>query len=383
MMALCLLTVSCSGDDESGGSGPAGNVFDTLVGSEWQSAYFNVGDNGEYEEGTTLLKFTTDTRAEEHIVYNGKSWNSDGEYESYSGESDAFYEYTVSDGKIILRNTDNDFGNEMTLTPVSGNMLTDGTHTYTLVKAGTGMEDGIETGGNPDTGIADFVTNPVKTFSMEFAQGARDFKVEYVYSGNKVVRMLRSGNSSASYALSYSDSEVTAESAIRTYTFGLGSFGYANYFTASDYGAWSCRASGDNDGYITFFSADTGLYRYFMITYRSGNVSRIEEYRENGELYCTYDFTYTSQVNKNGLYPEASIINTDIEFLRYLGFLGKPCRNLVDKIDFKPVDSSYGTMEFTYDYDAGGNVTSYQYSSDCIYITTSRRQPSPVFKFTY
>lgn len=85
-------------------------------------------------------------------------------------------------------------------------------------------------GGNPETGIADFVTTPVRTFEMEFAQGSRDFKVEYVYSGNKVVRMLRSGSSSASYALSYSYDEVTAKSSAYTYTFGLGSTGYANFF---------------------------------------------------------------------------------------------------------------------------------------------------------
>ena len=109
----------------------------------------------------------------------------------------------------------------------------------------------------------------------------------------------------------------------------------------------------------------------------------MEEYRNDGELYCTYTFSYTSRDNKNGLYPEASVINTNLEFLRYLGFLGLPSRKLVDKIDFKPADSSYGTMEFSYQFDSAGNVTSYQYTSDPIYKTTDRRQPSPVFRFTY
>ena len=381
LLAMCLLAASCSGDDGGGGSDV--DLFDTLVGSEWRSEGMYVGDNGEYEESESLLKFTSATRAEQHTVYSGMEWNFNGEYVPYSGEGDTFFEYTVSGGKIILRNTGDDSGMEWTLTPMGDNTLTDGSNVYTLVKAGTGTEDEAETGGNPETGIAGFVTNPVKTFSMEFSQGARDFKVEYEYSGNKVTRMLRSGSESASYTLSYSDTEVVAKSSLRTYTFGLGSYGYANYFTASDYGLWSCRASGDNDGYIKFFSVDGDDYHYFLITYSGGNISRIEEYDRDGNLACTYNFSYTSKVNRNGLYPEASFINTDIEFLRYLGFLGKPCRNLVDKIDFKPADSSYGTMEFTYEFDSQGNVTSYRYTSDPVYITTDRRKPSPVFKFTY
>lgn len=382
LLSLAMTAVSCGGDDDDDGTGGGGDILSTLVGSEWSSEYFQVGSNGEYEEGTLLLKFVSADRAEQHTKYSGKEWNSNGQYTSYSGEGDTFYTYTVSDGKITL--TDTGGYGSFTLTPAGGNTLTDGSRIYTLVKAGTGGGGSVETGGNPNTGIADFVTKPVKTFEMEFAQGSRDFKVEYVYSGNKVVNMLRSGASSASYTLSYTDSEVKAEASARSYTFGLGATGYANFFRDGDGNLWSCRTSGDNDGYMRFFSVDLSYdNRYYMVTYSGGNVSRVEEYRNIDELYCTYDFSYTTRDNKNGLYPEASIINTDLEFLRYLGFLGQPSRKLVDKIDFKPIDSSYGTMEFSYEFDSDGNVTSYQYTSDPIYKTTNRRQPSPVFKFTY
>ena len=389
MMLLCCAVVSsCGGDDDGGsGGGTTGSILDRLVGSEWKGSYFQVSENGEYEEGTMTLKFTSSDRAEQHTAYSGMEWNSNGEYVEYSGESDTFYEYVISDGKITL--TDTGGYGSFTLTPSGNNMLVYGSTVYRLVKEGTGDDTGGsqgsgDVGGNPETGIADFVTTPVRTFEMEFAQGSRDFKVEYVYSGNKVTRMLRSGSSSASYALSYSYDEVTAKSSAYTYTFGLGSTGYANFFRDGADGAWSCRTSGDNDGYMRYFSIENPYdYRYYMVSYSGGNVSRVEEYRNDGELYCTYTFSYTSRDNKNGLYPEASVINTNLEFLRYLGFLGQPSRKLVDKIDFKPADSSYGTMEFSYQFDSAGNVTSYQYTSDPIYKTTDRRQPSPVFRFTY
>lgn len=380
----CAGLTSCSDDDgDNNGGGSADDVLATLVGSEWSGEYYHVGDEGEYEEGTLTLKFTSSDRAEEHGVYQGKQWNVDGEYVSYSGENDTFYEYTVSNGQIFMNDTDGFISR--TLTPVDGSTLTDGSTLYTLVKAGTGADPGeVDPGGNPATGIADFVSAPVRTFAMEFAQGSRNFKVEYMYSGNKVTRMLRSGASAGSYSLSYADDEVSAVADAQRYTFGLGATGFANYFRDGDGNAWSCRTSGDNDGYMRYFSIEDPYdYRYYLVSYSGGNVSRVEEYHGAGELYCTYDFSYTATDNKNGLYPEASIINIGLEFLRYLGFLGQPSRKLVDKIDFKPIDSSYGTMEFSYEFDARGNVTSYQYTSDPIYPTTDRRQPSPVFRFTY
>ena len=249
MMFLCCTALSsCGGDDDGGsGGGTTGSILDRLVGSEWKGEYFQVSENGEYEEGTMTLKFTSSDRAEQHTAYSGMEWNSNGEYVEYSGESDTFYEYVVSDGKITM--TDTGGYGSFTLTPSGNNTLVYGSTVYRLVKEGTGddtggSQGGGDVGGNPETGIADFVTTPVRTFKMEFAQGSRDFKVEYVYSGNKVVRMLRSGSSSASYALSYSYDEVTAKSSAYTYTFGLGSTGYANFFRDGADGAWSCRHVG-------------------------------------------------------------------------------------------------------------------------------------------
>lgn len=384
----CLAFTACSSDDDGdGGGGANGNPLDNLVGSEWSCEYYNVGDNGEYEEGTIQLMFVSSDRAEEHVTYSGMEWNIDDDYVRYSGTNDNFYTYTVSGNSVTLVNSDN--GYSKTLTLLDNTTLTEGTgDVYTLVKAGSGSGDddeggNVSVGGNPQTGIADFVSAPVRSFAMEFSQSSRDFKVEYDYAGNKVVRMRRSGTNSGSFAVTYTDSEVTAASQTASYTFGLGAPGYANYFRDKDGYVWSCRVSGDNDGYIRYFEIDNiNGRRYYTITYSGGNVSSIEEYHDQ-DLYCTYNFSYTGTDNKNGLYPEASIIDTGLEYLHYLGFLGLPSRKLVDKINFKPVDSSYGTMQFSYERDSEGNVTSYQYTSDPIYKTTNRRQPSPVFKFTY
>lgn len=95
MMLLCCAVVSsCGGDDDGGeGDGTTGSILDRLVGSEWKGSYFQVSENGEYEEGTMTLKFISGDRAEQHTAYSGMEWNSNGEYVEYSGESDTFYEY--------------------------------------------------------------------------------------------------------------------------------------------------------------------------------------------------------------------------------------------------------------------------------------------------
>ena len=135
LLAMCFFVVSCSNDDDEDG-GSSENVLKMLVGSEWESEDMYVGDNGEYEESENLLKFTSSTRAEQHTVYRGKEWNFEGEYVSYSGEVDNFFEYTVSDGKIILEDIDDEFDMKWTLTPMGNNKLTDGSNVYTLVKNG-------------------------------------------------------------------------------------------------------------------------------------------------------------------------------------------------------------------------------------------------------
>ena len=92
MMFLCCTALSsCGGDDDGGdGGGTTGSILDRLVGSEWKGEYFQVSENGEYEEGTMTLKFTSSDRAEQHTAYSGMEWNSNGEYVEYSGESDTF-----------------------------------------------------------------------------------------------------------------------------------------------------------------------------------------------------------------------------------------------------------------------------------------------------
>ena len=73
MMLLCCAVVSsCGGDDDGGeGDGTTGSILDRLVGSEWKGSYFQVSENGEYEEGTMTLKFTSSDRAEQHTTYSG------------------------------------------------------------------------------------------------------------------------------------------------------------------------------------------------------------------------------------------------------------------------------------------------------------------------
>lgn len=154
MMFLCCTPLSsCGGDDDGGsGGGTTGSILDRLVGSEWKGEYFQVSENGEYEEGTMTLKFTSSDRAEQHTAYSGMEWNSNGEYVEYSGESDTFYEYVISDGKITL--TDTGGYGSFTLTPSGNNMLVYGSTVYRLVKEGTGddtggSQGGGDVGGNP------------------------------------------------------------------------------------------------------------------------------------------------------------------------------------------------------------------------------------------
>ena len=92
----CLAFTACSSDDDGDGGGANGNPLDNLVGSEWSCEYYNVGDNGEYEEGTIQLMFVSSDRAEEHVTYSGMEWNIDDDYVRYSGTNDNFYTYTVS-----------------------------------------------------------------------------------------------------------------------------------------------------------------------------------------------------------------------------------------------------------------------------------------------
>lgn len=139
-LMLCLGLSSCSSDDENGGS----ISMSQLVGSEWKRSYTWVDmDNGAWEEGEGVLKFTSSSRAEEEVKYHGEDWkyNYDldcEEYKPYSGTSFSFYTYQVSDGKIILR--DEEYGNTITAT-LSGNRLTGGDdYQWTLVKAGSGDE---------------------------------------------------------------------------------------------------------------------------------------------------------------------------------------------------------------------------------------------------
>ena len=141
-LMLCLGLSSCSSDDENGGS----ISMSQLVGSEWKRSYTWVDmDNGAWEEGEGVLKFTSSSRAEEEVKYHGEDWkyNYDldcEEYKPYSGTSFSFYTYQVSDGKIILR--DEEYGNTITAT-LSGNRLTGGDdYQWTLVKAGSGDEEG-------------------------------------------------------------------------------------------------------------------------------------------------------------------------------------------------------------------------------------------------
>ena len=135
MMLLCCTALSsCGGDDDGGsGGGTTGSILDSFVGCEWKGSYFQVSENGEYEEGTMKKK------------KNKKKFNSNGEYVEDSGESDTFYEYVISDGKITL--TDTGGYGSFTLTPSGNNTLVYGSTVYRLVKEGTGDDTGGNHGG--------------------------------------------------------------------------------------------------------------------------------------------------------------------------------------------------------------------------------------------
>lgn len=134
---LCTTLSGCSSENEGDGE----FKMSQLVGSEWTAEYGWIDeDNGDYEEGTSNLIFTSSSSVTEHTKYHGKHWEYNynlgiDEYKSYNGESDYFYNYTVSGNDIIL--DINEFGDKLTLHN-SGNKLIekDGDRIWTLIKAG-------------------------------------------------------------------------------------------------------------------------------------------------------------------------------------------------------------------------------------------------------
>lgn len=267
---------------------------------------------------------------------------------------------------------------------LEGNSLIgEGDYSWTLVKAGTGSTE-TPVGGNPETGIASFVTAPVRSFEISKEYNRGNIKAVYDYSGNKVVRIRVSGSTSGSYSLSYTNEKVTMTSMDETVDFNLNENGYTNSWYKAERNRFYYNEY-DSNGYLTRIMLDDNgsLYEY-RITVNNGNITYIEKLEAGfRNVIDTFTFKYSDKENKNGLYPESCILNIDNEILSYLGILGKPSRNLVSQIDFTMYGTSNGCMVFSYYYDNDDNVTSYQYTDDPFYKETQRRQTSPRFKFEY
>lgn len=141
---LCTGISGCSSGDE----GNNDFSMSQLVGSEWESKYEWIEEDGDHEKGTSTLTFTSSSSVTEHIVYSGEHWDFDYDlgidvYEPYHGERDDFYSYTVSGEDIIINYEFYD-----RVLHRSGNKLIeeDGDNVWTLIKAGNGNDEGGATG---------------------------------------------------------------------------------------------------------------------------------------------------------------------------------------------------------------------------------------------
>lgn len=386
VLAISSLCISCSSDDnnESG-------TFqkDKLINSVWSSSYYDIGDDGETEKGDETLTFTSSSTAEVYAVYTGKQWNDDyTNLKNYSGTYTIYYNYSVSGNTITLIDPDeNESTWEYTL---SGNSLIRDDKIWTYVKNNPETtDDDLVVNGNPKTGIASWITKPVKSMkrSGSYAEpNTTYFTTNYQYNGRKVTRMARSGENSASYSLSYSNNQVVMNSANSNTVFTLDtSLGYSKNLPNNYYNEYNFDIDYTSNGQISYIRDDSSRTNYVYTYDSNGDIKTITVIDEsNNSSTDKYTFTYTSDLNTNGLYPEGSVCFSFIEDLLYTGLLGAPCKHLVKSINFEmPFINWHGTMVFTYNKDESGNIKSYYYSDDPIYKYLMKRTNSPIFSFTY
>lgn len=227
-------------------------------------------------------------------------------------------------------------------------------------------------GGGTDSGVEGKFQGPKRVFgdNLLSSYGTESgTPTELTYNSDDFVTKIKRG--SVEYKVSYSEDDKVIVSylppsgVLRTYTFTIGSNGFAESYSTTSKGGTVVKFEYDSDDHLTKITAKEGDNRPWIgkFTWQDGNLTKAND--NDSWSYKSQIFTYNSINNVAGLfiYPKTSGDIGDFyeEAFHYIGLLGKGTKNLVQS---RTTSSSTETREnvWTLD-DAGRPIKCVRYSS--------------------